>query len=206
MAPKEVPYRDSEIMYEVLPRAVIKVPSPDGTPRNKRNKAITYWQPGDIIPPGALTQDDLDSLLENNLIREVTRRLTTKERESLRVKRVQRGGIWSLNPETLEGKDLDELLLIVLERDPNFDTDTLKTEEAAIKQLTRDWQPEFDEELSHGSDRTVPQLPRAHDVERGPISEGKSRPMSAKARAALERAQRRAQPTAGEHESTEDEE
>lgn len=49
---------------------------------------------------------------------------------------------WVLNPAGLMDKDLDELRVMILERDPDFDTDSVGTVEEAIEFLSQDFHSE----------------------------------------------------------------
>lgn len=47
--------------------------------------------------------------------------------------------IWVLNPEDLKGKEMDELLTMVIERDQNADLDNFDTPEDVIDFLSKDF-------------------------------------------------------------------
>lgn len=178
--------------YEVI-RSAIKVPAKrtaDGKVVTTKFVGSKYLQPGQLVQPGTFSDEELQSLEDQNFIRR-TERIVSKT-ESAR--RKQKKGKWSINPDTLAGKDQEELLLIVLEVDPEFDTDTLKTKQQTIAQLTKDFDTEFDLGIATATDKTMPGFDgREHRPENGVTDLG-SPPMSDKAKEALERARSKASP------------
>lgn len=177
--------------YEVL-KGSIKVPTPRATDDKaglKRGK-IVYFQQGEKIPPGTFSDADLADLESQNLIR---RTEEIKSRTGVRPRK-QKKGKWSINPDTLAGKDQEELLLMVVEIDQEFDTDTLKTKQQTIAQLTKDFDPEFDLAIATASDKTTPGFVGTDHRPEDGIKDLGDRPMSDKAREGLERARSKARP------------
>lgn len=51
---------------------------------------------------------------------------------------------WTLDPSTLEGKDLDELLVMIAERDEDFEVEAIESVSEAIEFLSQDFETDED--------------------------------------------------------------
>lgn len=54
---------------------------------------------------------------------------------------VQKESLWDTDPASLKGKSLDDLLVMILDRDPNLDISTIDSVELAIEFLSQDFRP-----------------------------------------------------------------
>jgi len=152
---------------------------------NKARKHVTrndFVQQNDILPENVFSQADIDRLLSDGRIAPTGTLQQVQMSNGVRVR-----GKWVVDPVTLLGENLEALLIRVVEIDPDFDTNLLATEADAVRQLTRDWDPRFAEQLSVASDRTgvVPLTPNG-------VKDAGGREMSQSSHQALERARARA--------------
>lgn len=138
---------------------------------------------GDVIPAGMLSREEVDSFLESGRIEEVPQSIVDSGQAPVRSR-----GVWSVDPKTLSGKSMEDLTVMVLEIDPSFDLRLLTNEQAAVAQLTKEWDPAYREDIAKSSDRSRPERLR-HDgtKDKGVV------PMSDSATQALESAKARAQ-------------
>jgi len=157
-----------------------------------------FYNQGDLIPDGVYDQEDIASWLAGGRIAEAG-----PEEDATAQARIKPRGKWIVDPATLVGKTMEELLLLVSEIDPSFHTSTLEDERAAVVLLTSDCDPRHAQIVAVASDRSKPALLRLGDLEQssaGPAV-GTSNPrMSDASRAALARARERAQAPAEAHE------
>jgi hypothetical protein len=149
---------------------------------------------GEIVPEGMLSPDQIAGLLEQGVIEPITTERETKMAESAR------RGKWSIDPAALAGKTLEDLIVMVVEIDPDYAIEGISSVSEAVTQLTADWHPAFREELARSSDKSRPAPLKTTTVKRedgkvisveGAKDAGEP-PMSDKAAAALERARERA--------------
>lgn len=173
--------------YEVV-RGSIKVPyvAEPGEKSRRMNTSPRYLRPGEMLPEGMFTEEDIESLEKSGIIK-----ASAQSKSSPRPRRLQRRGKWSVNPDTLAGKDQEALLLMVLEIDPEFDTDKLKTKEQTIAQLTKDFDMEFDVPVATATDKTRPGFRGTEHAPENGVKDLGDTPMTPKAREALERSRAR---------------
>lgn len=167
--------------YEVA-RGSIKLPFPKTASKTAAPRA-QFIKQGDIIPEGVLSAEEIDSLLRDKRIQPLKGSVAKKASKA----RTQRRGPWSADPATLEGKSLEDLLVLVLGIDEDFNVEKLTTVEKAVAQLTKDWDPAFADDVAKAYDRSGPIL-----GEGGAQQTGEPRELSDKAKAVLERARARA--------------
>lgn len=174
-----------------LARGTIKLPRD-----NKSGRTFTtsgdFIKQGEMIPEGVLSDEQIKSFLATGRI-ELMAPAEVKQAAGMPKTR----GKWGVDPTALIGKSMEELLVMVLEIDPEFDVTVIETEVDAVRQLTSDWDPAFREEIARSTDRSRPEqmkLKVSHDGNevRGARDAG-SRPMSPGAERALENAKQRAQ-------------
>jgi len=179
--------------YEVA-RGSIKVPFPKTASKTAAPRP-QFFRQGDLLPDGALSEEEISSLLADKRIAVVrgSQKGTKIER------RTQQRGPWSVDPESLEGKNSEELGMLILGIDPDFDLRKIKTDEDAVKQLTKDWDPAFADDIAKAYDKGNPAL-----TEDGAKRvEGSGHELSAKAKATLSKAKARAKSQG--HDTAEDE-
>lgn len=184
----------NQVQYRVA-RGVLR--KPRKTLPNPKAVALSnscdYIQQGELIPEGMLDEVSIQSLLSEGRI-EVLAPLAA----GLAAKVPAQQGKWGVDPVALVGKNLEELLIIVMEIDENFDVSTLTTEAQAIRQLTADWNPAFREEIARTTDRSRPEQMRMESsrdgrVVKGNVHDAGNRPLSGDAEKALANAKARAQ-------------
>lgn len=176
--------------YEVV-RGAVKVPFPKGGSKLTGGKPVFIMQ-GEIIPDDMLSTEEAKSLLADGRI--VKLRPSSQARPAAAV--TAKRGKWAVDPETLAGKELEELAMLVLGIDEDFDVTKLKTKALAIKQLTKDWDPTFADAVAKSYDKNSPGVQSAQGVQ----SSDSTQPASEKAAQALQRARAKAegQQAAGE--------
>lgn len=167
--------------YKVA-RGVIRMPRKPG---NKRSFSTVsdFIRQGEVIPEGLLDEAAQRSLLADGRI-ELVGEVQSKQAGSLPARR----GKWSVDPTALVGKDLEDLLVMVLEIDETFDVSTLPSVVEAVRQLTMDWDPAFREEITRSTDRSRPER-----LSTSGAKAGANPSMSDAAEQALARAKERAQ-------------
>jgi len=168
-------------------------------PRTERKPGIKaasdFIGQGEIVPEGMLTPEQVASLLEQGVIEPIT-----SVRESAIAAAAKRGK-WSVDPGSIVGKTLEDLLVMIVEIDPDYSVERISSLSDAATQLTADWHPAFREDLALASDKSRPAPLRTTSVRRedGKVisvegtKDAGSPDLSANARAALERARERAQ-------------
>lgn len=159
-----------------------------GLALSKNGSRLKLLMQGEPVPEGMLSDEEIRSLLEDGRIRPL-REARAGEMPAMPPRR----GKWSVSPSQCAGKDLEALLLMVLAVDPEYDVSSLPDEATAVRQLTADWHPTFDEEVAQATDRTAPRLMPDARVRRGSEKE-----MSPEAAQTLERARLRAEAEAAE--------
>ena len=148
-------------------------------------RAADFIRQGELVPEGIFSEGDLKLLLEQGWIAPVVATIPESE------KPIEPVGPWSVDPKSLAGKTLEELLVMVTEVDPNYPVENLTNEGEAIRQLTVEWDPARAQNVPLSFDRTRPEdLAVIRENNAKPAG---SREMSDEARAALERAKERAQ-------------
>lgn len=173
--------------YKVA-KGVLKRPRSLTGPR-KVPTAADFIGQGELIPDGMLTSDAIADLLQHGLIEKVSVVQATTPGAL-----PPRRGKWSVDPAVLVSKTLDELVIMVLEIDPDFDVAQITDAQFAVTQLTADWHPSFRDTLTRSTDRSRPEAMRSSGTK-----DAGSKPLSEAAAKALASAKERAQPaTEGE--------
>lgn len=130
-------------------RGVIRKPR-DPLSARKVATAADYIGQGEAIPEGMLSEAEIANLLATGYIEPIG--LIAPGVLEPTVKR----GKWSVDPAALVAKSLEDMLVMVLEIDPDYDVAALETVTAAATQLTADWNPAFREAVALSNDRTRP--------------------------------------------------
>ena len=104
---------------------------------------------------------------------------------------------FAVDPSILVRKTMEDLIIMVLEIAPEYDTDTLEDEQAAVRLLTSGWDPKYTQRIAPVNDRSRPEAIALHKLEQTEgggavtsISEGQA--LSEQARAGLEAARGKA--------------
>ncbi len=179
-----------KVQYRIK-RGAIQLPRKQGGKRV--HSAAQFLHQGDVIPEGLFPESDLKSYLADGRIEKVG--LGADEAKRLTDEITQRSK-WAVDPSSLVGKSLEELLVMVLEIEPGYDSDELKSEQDAVRLLTSGWDPKYAQTIAQADDRTeVRSLkldqgnkPGLAVAQTGLIEQG----MSHDAEAALARAKERA--------------
>ena len=151
-----------------------------------------FIKQGDMIPDGLFSPDQIKALLSEGRIETMQ---PAEAKQAARMPKTR--GKWGVDPTALVGKSLEDLLVMVLEIDPDFDVADLTSETEAVRQLTTDWDPAFREEVTRSTDRSRPEQLRLTTSKDGrevrATHDADERPMSDAAQKALARAKERAQ-------------
>jgi len=173
--------------YEVA-RGSLKVPFPKGGTAISAPRG-TFIGQGEVVPEGMLSEVEVQSLLEDGRITKVRTAPGTK----VAAPRKQKRGKWSVDPETLAGKNMEELTMLILGIDEDFDVGSIKSKAGAIEQLTKHWDPAFADQISKSYDTNTPGLNadgvKASFNENDPGSKARALLEKAKAKAAQQDAE-----------------
>jgi len=153
-----------------------------------RVKTGTIWLPdtrqlpeGCVVPEGAIDETELAGLIKAGIVEEVALDnpsgtaaprgpapgkpirsappLDNTEVEIPEPSPVPVKGKWNVDPALLEGKDLQDLLIMVMEIDPKWDLSTLD-EEAARFLLSKDFVPVFQEPVPEATAEPIDEAAR----------------------------------------------
>lgn len=172
--------------YRVV-RGSLQIPR-KGSARQFVNRSDFIMQ-GEIVPAGLFCEADLAGwLADGRICLVIEDQDGTEAREKNR-----RRGKWMVDPASLYGKTMEDLLLLVIDIDPEYDTDNLNDESDVVRLLTKDWDPVFAESVACAADRNSI-VALKHDG----VRDAGERAMSAQAQAMLERAKHQAQTKAAE--------
>lgn len=141
-----------------------------------------FIRQGEAVPEMIFSQPQLESLARDGIVELIPAQLSADEK-----KRLEHRGPWRMNPASLVGKDMEAMLLMVHEIDPNVDLALLQTEQMVVALLTKDWDPSIADELATSNDSTAPALNSKGVKDLGNV------PMAESAKTALERAREKAQ-------------
>lgn len=127
-----------------LPRRIV-----DG--KKSVRSAADFLHQGDILPEGIFPPADIASYLADGRIEQVG--MSSEEAAKAGAAITQRSK-WAVDPSSLVGKSLEELLVMVLEIDPNYESDELQSEADAVRLLTSGWDPKYAQTVAQADDRT----------------------------------------------------
>jgi hypothetical protein len=148
---------------------------------------------GDLLPRGMFDDRDILSWLREGRIE----RADVTEAQIEESERVRTANPFRVDPVTLVGKTMEDLVIMILEIDPGFDTDTLEAEQDAVRLLTSGWDPKYAQTIAPVNDRSRPvalalnKLEQSQDGSRAMQSSASE--LSARAQAGLEAARAKAQ-------------
>jgi hypothetical protein len=146
---------------------------------------------GELLPPGIFTDYDIKGWLREGRIELAGVTMEVAEE----AERVRVASKFRCDPSILVGKSMEDLTIMVLEIDPDFNTDNLADEQAAVQLLTSDWQPSMRQTMAPVNDRSRPQalaLDKLEQVAGGSALHTGNTEMSSEAAAGLEAAKARA--------------
>lgn len=148
---------------------------------------------GELIPPGIYTDADLQSWLDEGRIEPAGVSVETAQEAA----EIRASNPYRVDPATLVGKTMEDLTIMVLEIDDEFDVDSLEDEQAAVRLLTSGWEPSMRQTIAPVNDRSRPEALALHNLEQdvngGSAIKTGNRDLSAEAQAGLEAAKARAQ-------------
>lgn len=178
-----------------IKRGAIKLPREIRDGKRVSRGASQFLHQGDILPEGMFPAQDIASFLADGRIEEIG--LSAAEAEQAGAAITQRSK-WAVDPVSLVGKSLEELLVMVLEIDPDQPTGDLKSEQDAVRLLTSGWDPRYAQVVAQADDRTEPK-PKSLKLDQGskpglaqPQTHLAEKALSSKAQDALQRAKERA--------------
>jgi len=147
---------------------------------------------GELLPPGIFPEADIKSWLSEGRIALAG---VSVEAAQAAVE-ARAANPFRVDPSTLVGKTMEDLLIMVLEIDPEYDADSLESEADAVRLLTSGWEPSMRQVIAPVNDRSRPQALALDKLEQGAAGSALkmgSRDLSAEAAASLEAAKARAQ-------------
>lgn len=147
---------------------------------------------GELLPPGIFPEADIKSWLSEGRIEAAG---VSVEAAQAAVE-ARAANPFRVDPSTLVGKTMEDLLIMVLEIDPEYDADSLADEQDAVRLLTSGWEPSMRQVVAPVNDRSRPKAlaldKLAQDASGSALKMG-NRDLSAEAAAGLEAAKARAQ-------------
>lgn len=181
----------SDQTYRVI-RGAVKLPR-SVTQDHIANKTKDFVMQGELLPPGVFTDSDIKSWLAGGriVVSVVSMEMAEEAAE------VRAANIFHVDPSTLVQKTMEDLVIMVLEIDENYDTDLLTDEADAVRLLTSGWDPKYLQTIAPVTDRSRPEALRMHALEQGlsgsAIKTSEASDLSAKAQAGLDAAHAKAQ-------------
>jgi hypothetical protein len=107
---------------------------------------------GDLLPVGSFSELEIRSWLNEGRIERANVTVeAVEESERIRV-----ANPFRVDPSTLLGKTMEDMVIMVLEIDEEYDTDLLADEQDAIRLLTSGWDPKFLQTVAPVNDRSRP--------------------------------------------------
>jgi hypothetical protein len=108
---------------------------------------------GDLLPNGIFSELELRSWLREGRIEvaEVSAEVVDA------AVRVRAANPFRVDPSSLIGKTMEDLIIMVLEIDEGYDTDALEGEADAVRLLSSGWDPRFREPIAPVNDRSRPE-------------------------------------------------
>lgn len=147
---------------------------------------------GELLPPGIFPESDIQSWIAEGRIEPAGVSVDVAEQ----AREARASNPFRVDPSTLVGKTMEDLLLMVMEIDPEYDADELESEEDAVRLLTSGWEPGMRQVVAPVNDRSRPAalaLDKLTQDASGSALKTGNRDLSAEAQAGLEAAKARAQ-------------
>lgn len=139
-----------KVQYRVK-RGAIQLPRRIVDGKKSVRSATDFLHQGDILPEGIFPPADIKSYLADGRIEQVG---LSEDAAKKAAEAITQRSKWAVDPSSLVGKSLEELLVMVLEIDENFDSDELKSEADAVRLLTSGWDPKYAQTVAQADDRT----------------------------------------------------
>lgn len=180
----------SDQTYRVI-RGAVKLPR-TSTQDFIANPTKDFVMQGELLPPDMFSDKELKSWLAGGRIEEAGVPMEMAEKAV----RARVANPFRVDPSTLVRKTMEDMVIMVLEIDPDYDTDLLEGEEDAVRLLTSGWDPKFTQTVSPATDRSRPEALAMHAMEQsaegGSAIKTSSTELSAQAQAGLEAARAKA--------------
>jgi hypothetical protein len=147
---------------------------------------------GDLLPEEVFPPEDIQSWLDEGRIERAD--VTVEQVD--KAERIRLANPFRADPSILVGKTREDLVIMVLEIDPDYDTDKLVDEQAMVTLLTSGWDDKFEQTIAPVSDRSRPEalaLGKLHQEGGMPATSNNNPEMSAEARSNLDAARAKAQ-------------
>lgn len=154
---------------------------------------------GDILPAG-FDSACIQSWLADGRIELVGEEMSLEDAEDEQ-KAILARNPFAVDPSVLVSKSMEDLVIMVLEIDPDYDTDKLASEQDAVRLLTSGWDPKYAQTVSPVRDRSKPQalaMGKLVQSKDGAALKTSVSEMSAEAQAGLANARAKAQAPDGE--------
>ena len=177
--------------YRVI-RGAIRLPrGTEGTGFMMSRKDMVMQ--GELLPPGIFPESDIESWLSEGRIERAGVSIEQAEQAA----EIRAQNPFRVDPATLVGKTMEDLVIMVLEIDDEYDVDQLADEQAAVQLLTSGWEPSMRQTVAPVNDRSRPEALALHKLEQeeggGSAIKSGDREMSQEAKAGLEAARAKAQ-------------
>lgn len=147
---------------------------------------------GELLPPGIVDDADIKSWLDEGRI-ELAGVSVEAAEEQIAIRAANK---FCVDPNALVSKTMEDLVIMILEIDEEYDTDSLADEKAAVQLLTSGWEPSMRQSTAPVNDRSRPEALALHNLEQdangGSAVRTGNRDLSAEAQAGLDAAKARA--------------
>ena len=148
---------------------------------------------GQLLPADVFTPEDIESWLDGGRIE----RADVTEAVVEEAERIRAANPFHADPAILVGKTMEDLIIMILEIQDDYDTDKLVTEQDAVRLLTSGWTPSLRQVIAPVNDRSRPEVIALHNLEQskdgGSVIGSSVSEMSAAAQAGLDSARAKAQ-------------
>lgn len=182
----------SEATYRIV-RGSIRNRTLDGPVIAGRRGLIMQ---GELLPQGVFDAKDIRVWLNEGRIE-----LADVSVEAAEAERITAANPFRVDPSVLVSKTMEDLVIMVLEIDDDYDTDSLTSQEDAVRLLTSGWSPSMRQTVAPVNDRSRPLALALHKLEQEngqPATRSSNTEMSSQAAAGLEAARAAAQASSSE--------
>lgn len=177
--------------YRVI-RGAIRLPR-QSTGTYVAKSSTDFLVQGDLLPKGVFNETDILSWLGGGRIAlaEISEVQEKEERA------IVSDNPFKADPSTLVGKSVEDLTIMILEIDDEYDIDSLDGEIEMVRLLTSGWDPKYIQTIAPVNDRSRPEALAMHKLEQsengGSAIKTSDTELSAEAKAGLEAAKAKAQ-------------
>ncbi len=172
--------------YRVI-RGSIRLPR-KSTESYAAKTSMDFVLQGDLLPKGVADEADIRSWLAEGriAIAEISDEQEKEERG------IVPDNPFKADPSTLAGKTIEDLTIMILEIDDEYDVESLEGEADMVRLLTSGWDPKYAQTIAPVNDRSRPEALAMHKLEQsqngGNAIKTSDTEMSAEAKAGLEAA------------------